>query len=771
MRSDTIFSRFTIRHLPFAVFGFLLCLSLLTFPVARAEANGLSISNVSLEDRDADADTVAVEFDISWNNSWRNAINHDAAWVFIKACEDDCATAGWEHADLSRTGTDPQGTSTGTAQDPQIEIHVPTDKKGAFIRPNAMHNGTISAQNVRLTVDYGSFGAADTDKIQLKVFGIEMVFIPDGDFTIGDGDGTNESSYAFHTGTGNTAVQITSALTSDIRVDANSGDDSQIEDTGIGVDGDGGLDTNDDGDINDDADNALFPTGWKSFYLMKYEMSQGQYKDFLNTLTQEQQGSRVATTLSGEGASGYYVMYDEVTPTTRDTIKAGPDPADGDPYTFGNDLNNNDVFNEYDDGEGIAMNYCSWMDLLAYADWSGLRPMTELEFEKAARGPLDPVYGEYAWGSTNLTQAEGPIQDAGQVTEVPSTSGSGLANYSGSGTDISAPLRVGFAATSATSRATAGAGYYGNMELNGNIYDEVVTVGNSTGRSFEGSHGDGILTTTSSYEGNATNTDWPGIDGTTARGVTGATGAGLRGGTYDTSAANLAISNRTYADPQYRTAQYGGRLARTENWAEFQCGDDLVVHHHSANGVAPYDRTIRYKTVSTNLTGSSKCWITQNLGATKQAASATDSTEAAAGWYWQFNRKQGYSHDGTTRTPSTAWTYPIDEDSDWTSANDPCTLELGDGWRLPTETEWTNADSNGSWDDYNDTYASVLKLHAAGSLHSGVGELTERGSVGRYWSSTQNDSTYGYYLYTLFIDCLVNYNDKAYGLSGRCLKD
>ena len=32
------------------------------------------------------------------------------------------------------------------------------------------------------------------------------------------------------------------------------------------------------------------------------------------------------------------------------------------------------------------MTYISWPDLLAYADWAALRPITELEYEKAARG-------------------------------------------------------------------------------------------------------------------------------------------------------------------------------------------------------------------------------------------------------------------------------------------------------------------------------------------------------------------------------------------------
>jgi hypothetical protein len=88
-----------------------------------------------------------------------------------------------------------------------------------------------------------------------------------------------------------------------------------------------------------------------------------------------------------------------------------------------------------------------------------------------------------------------------------------------------------------------------------------------------------------------------------------------------------------------------------------------------------------------------KCWITQNLGATNQATSQSDNTEAAAGWYWRFNNKQGFKYDGTTRTPSTSWISSISETSDWLSANDPCTIEMGTGWRIPTYSEWNTVNN------------------------------------------------------------------------------
>ena len=226
---------------------------------------------------------------------------------------------------------------------------------------------------------------------------------------------------------------------------------------------------------------------------------------------------------------------------------------------------------------------------------------------------------------------------------------------------------------------------------------------------------------------------------------------------------------RAYATNSVGTA-YGNQVSFTTTSAGFVCGNTLTISH-IAGEVAPVNKTVNYGTVETNLTGSNKCWITKNLGSDRQALSATDDTEASAGWYWQFNRKQGYKHDGTTRTPSTTWISSINENSDWLPANDPCALLLGSGWRLPTNTEWTNADETGGWDNYNETFASVLKLHAAGDLDGSDGSLDNRGSLGGYWSSSQSGSDNGRFLdfgsgASLMYDYL-----KAGGFSARCLRD
>lgn len=203
----------------------------------------------------------------------------------------------------------------------------------------------------------------------------------------------------------------------------------------------------------------------------------------------------------------------------------------------------------------------------------------------------------------------------------------------------------------------------------------------------------------------------------------------------------------------------------------FTCGDNLLINHTSSGGVAPSDKTVTYGTVLTDLTGEDMCWITQNLGATDQASSATDSDEDSAGWYWQYSRKQGYKYDAS-RIPSITWLL-ANSPSIWDPNNDPCTLELGEGWRLPTGDEWTAIDGPPRyWSSCDDAYASVLKLHAAGNLNEGTGELENRGIKGFYHS---NGETHEYYSQVLWLESTVSsiwiYGRERAGYSVRCLHD
>jgi len=210
--------------------------------------------------------------------------------------------------------------------------------------------------------------------------------------------------------------------------------------------------------------------------------------------------------------------------------------------------------------------------------------------------------------------------------------------------------------------------------------------------------------------------------------------------------------------------------ALTQSTTVFTCGSPVTISH-IAGAVAPVTKTVTYGTV-TGIPGvTSKCWITSNLGADHQATSVSDATEASAGWYWQFNRKQGYKHDGTTRTPNTTWISSINESSNWLTVNDPCTSELGTGWRIPTNTEWTNVNTSGNWTTWNGPWGSGLKIHAAGNISNSAGAIGGRGVTGTYWSSVNSSLTSSWYLILNSASSQVGGNDKAYGFSIRCIRD
>jgi formylglycine-generating enzyme required for sulfatase activity len=201
---------------------------------------------------------------------------------------------------------------------------------------------------------------------------------------------------------------------------------------------------------------------------MKYEVSQGQYADFLNAISREHSFFR-----SPIGGLRY---TDE-----RGTIR-----IDGDRYVALS--------------ADRPANWISWDDGTAFADWAGLRPMTELEFTKAVRGPATPVPGDYPWGMSNKDRL---LRRVGPDDEL---------------------VRTGDADESRLTDATRdvlGASFYWVMDLAGSVWERTVTIGHPNGRAFQGTHGDGNLR---AY-GMATNADWPSGDHDGG-------GYGYRGGGY-----------------------------------------------------------------------------------------------------------------------------------------------------------------------------------------------------------------------------------------------
>ena len=493
-----------------------------------AYATNLSISNVTVTK--ISGGTADVTFDIDWDVSWRDSTNYDAVWIFLKYSTDSGAT--WEHGTLYSSGTTPSGYSTGSGTG--VEIEVASDQMGAFVQRSSTGSGSTSVDDVTLRWYYGADSVSGTQTVEMSVYGIEMVYVPQGSFWLGDADGDQTGCFRRQDDT--TLPVNVDATMSYVLICANtSNDDTTLESTGICIDGDGGLyEANGSTLINAD-----YPTGYKAFYCMKYEISQGQYRDFLNKLTAAEQA------IVTDALSSLEYMNNSTTLSNRNGVMCVDGSASPRVYVCNFDEDTN--YNEENDGAELACNYVSWADLTAYADWSGLRPMTELEFEKACRGTASAVDDEYVWGSTTINDCTNVLND-GYPDAITNTSSQNC-NYNND--YYFGPVRCGIFAAGASTREEAGASYYGIMEMGGNVYERPVTLGNSTGRNFTGEHGNGELSS-----GYADVTMWPG---------SAATGSGLRGGSWLYGSYLARVSDRASAAStlSYRYGHGGGRLVRS----------------------------------------------------------------------------------------------------------------------------------------------------------------------------------------------------------------
>lgn len=519
--------------------------------------NNIQVSNVAVTDA-TPGSYALISFNLSWENSWRTSSapnNWDAAWLFVKY---RVAGGEWRHAWLNDSGHI-TGTGTGAVIEAGlVDNNLPFDGSqnpgmGALVYRSSVGTGTFSATGMKLRWNYNANGIFNTTSVEVKVFAIEMVYVAGGGYYLGDGASVNSFE-----GVSTATPYYMSVDGAPLKVrTANSNDDAQLEGSGIWIDGDDGVSKSSTSDM---ITNFNYPTGYRGFYCMKGEITQGQYRDFLNALPRTQQNLRTASNLSGTNVTNRFVMSNTVSVANRNGLRCDATlPANG-PVTIYCDLDGDGTGNEPNDGQWLACNYLSWADGIAYLDWSGLRPMTELEYEKAARGSNRPVAGEYAWGTTGITGAAYSLSGAGTVSEGISAGYStsvGNAAYISTDGNSDGPLRVGiFAANASNSgRVSSGGGYYGVMELSGNLWERAVTMGNINGRAFSGLNGNGQL----DVNGDADVFFWPGKN---------ANGGGLRGGSWYDGATALRVSDRTEAAATFdsRDATAGFRGCRGINY-------------------------------------------------------------------------------------------------------------------------------------------------------------------------------------------------------------
>ena len=112
-------------------------------------ANNIIVSNITLSARNTSVQTRLVQFNLSWQNSWRTSsapFNWDAAWVFVKYKVG--TTGDWKHATLSTTGhTIPSGATS-----------TQSDAAGLFIYRSTDGSGTFSPSGIQLLWSYGTDG-------------------------------------------------------------------------------------------------------------------------------------------------------------------------------------------------------------------------------------------------------------------------------------------------------------------------------------------------------------------------------------------------------------------------------------------------------------------------------------------------------------------------------------------------------------------------------------------------------------------------------------
>lgn len=475
--------------------------------------------------------TNKITFTIKWDNSWRvnsGPSNWDAVWVFVK--RQPCGANGiWSHAVLSTTSSD--HTVTGSYG---LVADAVSDGMGVFIhRPAVASNAigsfvTTSEVTLQLTSTYNpSLIGSSSSSDNFKVFGVEMVYVPQGSFYIGDGRSIVSNSFFNPSNAG--PLQITASTQSN-----GLGDYSNY--------------------VNDPSYGSVvslppsFPIGYNAFYCMKYEISQQQIVDYLNTLSYDQQAARLGV-WTGRVPSTNGTYFSNALNSFRQEIKVTTAGTNNTiPAIFG--LTN--TYNAF-----IPASYLNWQDFTSYLDWAGLRPMTEFEFEKAARGTTYPVSNEYAWGTTKIGSSNGAFSGINTNAETSNAIYDGNSWYNHN----IGPIRSGYAATTSSNRTQSGSSYYGIMELSGNVYEQCVGGAGFNYSSFTTTNGNGVV----SNIGLADVAGWPKNGGLSS-------GTIFKGGAFNTQVAEsryLQISDRSFYQGQsengntVRNKEVGGRGVRS----------------------------------------------------------------------------------------------------------------------------------------------------------------------------------------------------------------
>ncbi|MEM9647716.1 MAG: SUMF1/EgtB/PvdO family nonheme iron enzyme [Bacteroidota bacterium] len=382
-----------------------------------------------------EADEAYALVNVSWDNAWHNSKNHDAVWLFFKSIK---GTGGYKHINVAQEGHRVVSVFT---ENLELDIHVPKDGVGLFLRSKNTFRGRVEV-TLKIQLHRPSFAEVDPRGWYFHAYGIEMVHIPQGGFTLGDPDHAAHEFGSFYApdkkGSPRGLVSINS-----------QNQELTVSETGdlYYNSGEHKYEGDQQGPIP-----ASYPKGVSPFYMMKYEPTEGQYVTFLNSLSADQTAARIIHT-----EENYANQGGTITPENNRYVTSNPNK----PCLF-----------------------LGWDDAMAFADWAGLRPMTEFEFTKAARGTDPPKAHDFPWGT----------DDKAKMQRLPTLDRNLHMVNSWDESKLEEDTYAHF-----------GASYYWVMDMAGSVWERVITIGHPKGRSFTGVHGDGAL----SDDGFANIQNWP----------------------------------------------------------------------------------------------------------------------------------------------------------------------------------------------------------------------------------------------------------------------
>lgn len=378
-----------------------------------------------------------VSLDIEWKNAFhienQDGKFHDAAWVFFRWMNNE--RKGYLPIRVAQDGH--KQVANGKEQ---IALNFKASKDGMGVFISLANPGEVDV-NARIVVELetSDFDGINPRRQTLIPYAIEMVYVPEGPVTLG---APNTTAYGalYQSNNSGELKGLYEIKKEDQSIEIGPKNNQLYYQAQSQYMGD------QTGSIG-----AEFPKGVKGFYIMKYEPTQGQYADFLNCLPAAKQTVNDLTT-----TEGYTV--------NRGTIKN----VDG-------------IF--VAEKSDQPCNYLGWDEGMAYADWAGLRPMTEFEYTKACRGSRTPIENEFPWNTAEKVQVRRQADGDGNLVY----------------------LNLDEADINDDNRDLYGVSLFRVHDLAGSLWEKMVSIGHEDGRNFKGTHGDGKL----SEEGKATNEDWP----------------------------------------------------------------------------------------------------------------------------------------------------------------------------------------------------------------------------------------------------------------------